>query len=288
MAVKIITDSTADISNSLIQSLGIEVLSLYVTFGEDNIKDSDISNEDFYKRMEAEEIPISSQPAVGDILIAMKETVEAGDDFVCVFLSSAMSGTFQSATLTMEYLQEEYPEAKMAVIDSESTSMQLGYCAIEGARLAQAGGDFESVVKKVKDTVARTRFLFTPNSLDYLNKGGRIRGAKTLFGNMFKVTPILTVKDKEADVLLTVRTKKRAKATIIEHVVEDDKLYKVEEACVHHINAYDEAVSLKEDLAKVLDVPITIGDIGPVIGLHVGPGAVGIAYRTKYEILNDK
>lgn len=286
MAVKIITDSTSDINLEILKDLDIELLYLYVTFGDDNIKDSQISNEEFYARMEKEGIPISSQPAVGDMMEVMEKVVKAKDDLVCVFLSSEMSGTYQSGLLAKDILEDKYPEAKIAIIDSETTSMQLGLSAIEGARLAKEGADFDTVVKKVEETVVRTRFTFIPDNLDYLHKGGRIGGAETLFGNMFKITPILTVRDKNADILQTVRTKKRAKATLIKKLMEDHKDYEVKEVFIHHINTYKEAEQLQEDLRKELDIETTIADIGPVIGLHVGPGSVGLAYRTKDEIID--
>ncbi len=284
MAVKVITDSTSYINSNIQKELDIKVLSLYVNFNDDSIKEIEISNEDFYKKMEAEGIPISSQPAVGEILVAMEEVLKAGDDLVCVFLSSKMSGTFQSAFLTKQYLLENYPEANIEIIDSKTNSMQLGFTAITAARLAKANKSFDEIVKEVNKVVESSRFIFIPENLDYLHKGGRIGGAGTLFGNMLKITPILTVKDGEANIFQTVRTKKRAKATLIKKLMEDHKKYKVLEVAVHHINAYDEAVQLQKDLEQELDVKSYISSIGPVIGVHVGPGAIGLAYHTEKKI----
>lgn len=288
IAVKIITDSTSDLDLETINSLGIEVLSLFVTFGDQSVKDADVSNELFYEKMAEHGTPSSSQPAVGEILTAMKNVVKAGDDLVCVFLSSNFSGTYQSVILTKNILLDDYPDAKIAVIDSQSTSMQLGLAVLEGARLAKENGDFESVVKKIKETIVRSRFIFSPANLDYLHKGGRIGGAGTLFGNMFKITPILTVKDKEVEVLQTVRTKKRAQAMLIKKIVEDHENYNVEEIIVHHINAYEEALLFQKDLKEAINLDSRIMDIGPIIGLHVGPGSLGLAYRTEKEIIHNK
>lgn len=284
MAVKVITDSTADINKQVIKDLDIGVLSLYVTFNEDSIKDMDISNEEFYKRMDAEGIPISSQPPVGDMMKAMEEVVKNGDDLVCIFLSSKLSGTYQSAELVKNLVLDDYPDANIEIIDSGSTSMELGYSVIEGAKLAKANESFDEVVKKVNETILRTRFIFIPDNLDYLHKGGRIGGAGALFGNMLKITPILTVKDKKTEILQKVRTKKRAKDTLIKKILDDNEKYKVKEVVVHHINAYDEAVELQSDLTKVLDIPTSIGTIGPVVGLHVGPGSLGFAYLMEKAI----
>ena len=105
---------------------------------------------------------------------------------------------------------------------------------------------------------------------------------------MFKITPILTVKDKEVEVLQTVRTKKRAQEMMIKKIVEDHENYNVEEIIVHHINAYEEALLFQKDLKEAINLDSRIMDIGPIIGLHVGPGSLGLAYRTEKEIIHNK
>ncbi len=284
MTVKIITDSTSYIDDNLVNELGIELLSLFVTFNDESIKEMDISNTDFYEKMEKEGIPISSQPSVGDMLLTMETILKEGNDIVAVFLSSSMSGTFNNAYLIAQELQDKYPDSKIKIIDSQTNSMQLGFAAIEGARLAKEGKSFEEVVGRVEDVVHSSRFIFIPENLDYLKKGGRIGAAETLIGNILKLTPILTVKDAETSVLRTVRTKKRAKAALIERLLEDHSKYEVQEIAIHHINCLEEAIELEKELKEKIDVQIHISSIGPVIGLHVGPGAIGLAYYTKNRI----
>ena len=234
--------------------------------------------------MEKEGIPTSSQPNISEMYKIMEEIVVRGDDLIGVFISSAMSGTYQSANMCKEELLEKYPNANIEIIDSETNSMQLGYCVFNGARAI--GKSFNEVVDIIKHTIVSSRFIFIPDNLDYLHKGGRIGGAQTLFGNMFKITPILTVKDKEANILKTVRTKKRAIKTLIDQMLEDNEKYEVLEVTVHHINAYDEAKELLDSLKEVINVKVMIADIGPVIGVHVGPKAIGLAYHTKKPIID--
>ncbi len=284
MAVKIVTDSTSYLNDDILNDLNINLLSLYVTFNEDSIKELEISNEDFYKKMEVEGIPISSQPSTGEMLELMESIVKEGDDLVCVFISSLMSGTYQSALMCKDMVLEKYPQAKIEIIDSTTNSMQLGYSAIVGGRLAKENHSFEDVVSAIKHTNKASRFIFVPDNLTYLKKGGRIGGAAALLGNAFSLTPILTVKNGNADTLQTVRTKKRAKRTMIEKLLEDHKKYNVKEVTVHHINVMDEAKSFLEEVKAEIDVPVTIASIGPVIGVHVGPGAIGLAYYTEKEI----
>ena len=284
MAVKIITDSTSYINDDVRERLDIKRLSLSVTFNEESFKETEISNDEFYKKMELEGIPISSQPATGEILLMMEDLASQGYDIVGVFISSTMSGTYQSALMCKDMVLEKYPDVKIEIIDSKTNSMQLGYCAIEGAKACQEGKSFEEVIDIVNHVVESSRFIFVPDNLKYLHKGGRIGGAAALFGNAIKLTPILTVKDGNADTLQTVRTKKRAKHTMIEKLKKDHEKFNVLEVSVHHIDCEEEALEFMKDVKAELDVDVQLADIGPVIGVHVGPKAVGLAYHTEKEI----
>lgn len=284
MSIKIITDSTSYINESLVESLNIDILSLYVVFDEESIKEINIDNDTFYKRMSIEGIPTSSQPATGEILETMRKYAQDNHDIVGVFISSEMSGTYQSALMCAEIVKNEYPNVNIEIIDSLTNSMQLGFIVIEGARAINEGKTFQEVVDIINHTQRSSRFIFTPENLDYLHKGGRIGGATKLLGNAVKLTPILTVQDGNADSYQTVRTKTRAKKEMIRKLVEDHEKYNVKEITIHHINAYDEASKYLDMIQEVIDVPMDIVSIGPVIGVHVGPGAIGIAYVMEEEI----
>lgn len=286
MGVKVITDSTSYIEKSIIKELDIKILPLYVTFEDESIKETEITNEDFYEKMKDKEIPISSQPTMTELYKEMKDVLSNGDDLLCVFLSSKMSGTYNSACRVRGKLLEEYEDAKVYILDSESNSMQLGFAAIVAARAAKAGKNIEEVVQIAEENIKRSRFLFIPEDLKYLKKGGRIGSAEALIGNVLKIIPILTVKDGSTNILKKVRTKARAIKAMIDKVIEDDLKYTVKEIIVHHINAYDHAEKLANKLKENFSKSISIVDIGPVIGVHVGPGAIGIVYYTENEIIN--
>ena len=281
MAIAVITDSTSYIDQTLIDKYNINIASLYVTFNQDDIKEVDISNEDFYERMEKEGIPISSQPSLGELEMLMKQELEKGNDILAVFISSDFSGTSNSANLLKLELQDDYPDRRIEIIDSRSNSMQLGFSTLTAARLAHDGASFDEVVKAVNKTVACSRFLFIPENLKYLEKGGRIGKAGALVGNVLKITPILTVNEGKTEIYKTVRTKKRAVLAMIDKMMADHQTSTVQEIAIHHINCEDEAIALKEKIKELIDVDIVISSIGPVIGLHVGPGAIGIVYTTK-------
>ena len=277
----IITDSTSYINPKLIEEFNIKIASLYFVFNQEDVKETDISNQEFYKRMAQEGIPISSQPALGELETLMKEELDLGNDLIGVFISSNFSGTFNSAYMLKSQLEEEYPERKIEIIDSRSNSMQLGFAALTGARLAQENKPFQEIVKAINHNIERSRFLFIPENLTYLEKGGRIGKASALVGNVLKITPILTVENGITEIFKKVRTKTRAIDTMLNKMMEDHKNGTVLEIAVHHINCEEEALILKDKIKDLINVNIVISDIGPVIGLHVGPGAIGIVYYTK-------
>lgn len=276
-----ITDSTSYINKNLIEELDIRVLPLYVSFDDESMKENEIENKVFFKKMEEKGIPVSSQPSIGELYQAMVDIVSKGDDLVCVFLSSEMSGTYNSACGVRDKVLEDYEDRRIYVLDSRSNSMQLGFAAILAARAAKSGKDIEEVRNIAEANIDRSRFIFVPDNLSYLKKGGRIGGAAALLGGLLKIIPVLTVEEGKTSVFKTVRTKMNAVKAMIDKVLEDNRDYHVEEIVVHHIDAYEQAQVLRDKLEEELELKISIEDIGPVIGLHVGPGALGLAYYTE-------
>lgn len=281
MGVKIVTDSTSYIDEELRKELDIKILPLYVSFEDESIKETEIENEEFYKKMEKEGVPASSQPSIAEFYETMKDIVSQGDDLLCIFLSSDMSGTYNTACKVSEKISEEYSDRKVYILDSRSNCMELGFAAIVAARAAKEGKEIEKVKEIAQENIERSRFLFIPDNLEYLKKGGRIGGAGALIGNILKIIPVLTVEDGKTTILKKVRTKSKAVKEMIDEVMEDNIKYGIKEIVVHHINCYDQAKNLANKLEKKLNMKANIVNIGPVIGLHVGPGAIGIAYYTE-------
>lgn len=284
MAVKILTDSTIYLTEEICKELDIIKISLNISFPDISFKEIEISNDDFYDMMKQKGIPKSSQPSLGEMIENMKKVVEIRDSLVCILLSSEMSGTYSSALMAKEMVLEEYKNAKIEIIDSRSNCMQLGFAAIEAARAAKEGKTIEEVIEVVKQNIRRSRFLFIPDNLEYLRKGGRIGSASALIGNILKIIPVLTVEDGRTTVMAKVRTKKNAVSAMMEKVIADNALYMIKEVVVHHINCYAEALELTKMLEEKLGIRANIVDIGPVIGLHVGPGAIGIVYYTEKDM----
>ncbi|MDY0234803.1 MAG: DegV family protein [Gudongella sp.] len=286
MGVRVMTDSTSYIDKDLRESLDIEILSLLISFEDESIKETEIDNKVFYQMMERKGIPVSSQPVLGEMYQRMLDIVSKGDDLVCVFISAEMSGTFNSACKVSEEVMKDCKDSKIVVLDSRSNSMQLGFAAITAARAAKEGKSIDEVVELVERNIKRSRFLFIPDNLEYLKKGGRIGGAAALFGKMLQIIPVLTVKSGKTAILEKVRTKTKAIKVIFNRLLKDNLEFKIKEIVVHHINCYEQAKELADKLKDKFDMEISIVDIGPIIGMHVGPGAIGIAYYTEEEISN--
>ena len=282
MAIKIVTDSTSYIPEEFINKYDISVVSLNVIMNGESIREVDLDNETFYSKMEeSTEIPSSSQPSPDEIYNTFENIIKEGNSIVGIFISSDMSGTVSSANLIKNMLLEKYPTAHIEIVDSRSNCMQMGYVAIEAAKAAAAGKSMEEVIDVCTSVINNSRFLFTPDTLDYLKKGGRIGGASALFGTLFQIKPILTVCDGKTTVFTKVRTKKKAVDTLVTTLVNDLQGKELGGVIVHHINCQDEGLSLAAKIKKQLGVDVQIDTIGPIIGLHVGPGSIGVAYFTK-------
>jgi DegV family protein with EDD domain len=285
MSIKIITDSTSYIQEEIIKKYDITVASLNVIFGSESIREVDISNEDFYKRIEKENfIPTSSQPSAQELFDVFSEKIKQGHKVIGIFITSKMSGTYQTAHLVKRMILEEFPHADIELLESNSNCMELGFTAIEAAKAAINGKKFEEVIEYTKEIISKARFVFSPASLKYLEKGGRIGKASALVGNILKIIPILTVDNGEVIIANKVRTSKKAISNIIDIFLKDIEEYGFGDAIVHHINCEQQAKVLAEKLKQVTGREISIGSIGPVIGVHVGPGALGIAYYTKEKL----
>lgn len=284
MAVQILTDSTSYLSEAMKKELNIRVVSLNISFGNNTMREMDIDNESFYKMMAEKGIPTSSQPSIGDLYKEMTSVIERNDSLCCIFLSSEMSGTFSTGQIVKEMVLEKYKEARIEIIDSRSNCMQLGFAVIQAARAAKAGKVLEQVKKAALENIKRSRFLFIPDNLEYLKKGGRIGGASALIGNLFKIIPILTVENGKTSIWAKIRMKEKAATAMVEKMLQDMKEYGLGEISVLHINCLKEAKELAKIITSRLKVDLDILDIGPVIGLHVGPGAIGIAYYTQTDM----
>lgn len=281
MAIKLVTDSTAYLAEGTVRQLDIRVVPLCVHFAREEFKEGvELSNEEFYTRLqEAEQLPTTSQPSAGDFYQVFKELVDAGHEVVAVTISSKLSGTWNSAMAAKEML----PSAPISIVDSLSTSIGLRHMIEAAARAIDSGATREEVVAKLEAVKESIYLLFVVDTLEYLAKGGRIGNAKAFLGTLLKVKPILILKDGAIEPLEQVRSKRKAHARMLELIEKhvEGNGSGVQIGLVHAL-APDDAAALAEELSERLGgVPVTIDDLGPVIGTHTGPGVVGVAVSVR-------
>lgn len=285
MAVNIVTDSTSYLPLDERERYGIAVVPLSVTLdGVEYIEGTPVA-EGFYRALaESKSFPTSSQAGVAALIDAFEAPVARGDSVAAVFLSSEMSGTYSTALMARDMVLERYPEAAIEVVDSRSNCMELGFSVLAAARVADAGATLAEVVDAARRMIDRTRFLFVPDTLEYLRRGGRMGGAQALLGTLLQIRPILTVLDGETEVFAKVRTKAKALAEIVATFRRDVEARGFVDAIVHHIDDESGGARLADMVEAVTGVwPRVIG-IGPVIGTHVGPCTVGLVYSTAEEM----
>lgn len=282
MTVKVVTDSTSYIDPAIRNELDIRVVNLSVHFSDESFDETAVDYDYFYNKIDKDKvIPTSSQPATGDIYQRFREIVSEGHEAVGIFLSAKMSGTYDSALIAKKMLLEEFPEAKIEIIDSKTNSMALGVQVIEAAQAARDGQDIKEVAAVAEYFRERVHFYFVPASLNYLIKGGRIGGASALIGSFLHIRPILYVNDGMTDVFDKVRGTARAVKRMMLILEEDAKKYTIKHLLVHHINAEKYGQELAHKLSQQYNRKVSAIPLGPAIGLHVGPGTVGIIYTTE-------
>lgn len=281
MSIRIIADSTCYLPQEYIDKYKISIASLNVLLNGNSYREIDLSNDWFYNEMaKSPTIPTSSQPSIEELYSTVESLVKDGHDVVGIFLSSDMSGTFSTSNLVKNMIIENYPNAKIVMIDSRSNCMQAGFAVLEAAKAANENKSLDKVVSIAKNVIKNSKFIFVPETLDYLKKGGRIGSAAALLGSLLQIKPILTVEDGKTTVFTKVRTKKKAIDKIVNTVLEQNLKSPIKGIIVHHINCQSEGQELADRLKNSLGLEnVKIQSIGPIIGLHVGPGSIGVAYH---------
>jgi len=281
MAVKIVTDSSVDLSPKLAEELGITVVPLYVRFGNEVYRDQiEISADEFYQRLQHDPVhPSTTQPTPQDFANAYEKVAPKADGVVSIHISAKLSGTCNSALQGKKMREEVGPVCPIEVIDSETLTMGLGIITIAAAKVANAGGGVQEVVDEVKKMIPRMHLLFTLDTLKYLALGGRIGKAKALLGSVLNVKPILAIKDGEVVPAGQVRSRSKGIDRLVDFV---QSAANIQDLAIIYNTTPDEAQTLAERIAPMFaKEKIMIARLGPLLGVHAGPGAVAIAFAEK-------
>ncbi|MEP7214688.1 MAG: DegV family protein [Anaerolineaceae bacterium] len=275
MTVRIVTDSTCDLPADIVERLGITVVPLTVFFGEEALLDGvEIDSQTFYERLRGHgPLPRSSQPSVDLFQEAYERLSADGSEIVSIHLSSKMSGTLNAASVAREVVKDS---THVDLIDSYQVSLGLGLIVMEAALAAQAGKSLEEVVSATRRAMDRTGVFLVVDTLEFLRRGGRIGRASSLVGSLLSIKPILHVEDGEVAPIERVRTRARAIERIFQLASERPRSKTL---FVAYGGDSAQAELLIERLRPALPhTEILIAEFGPVVGVHTGPGCLGIAY----------
>jgi fatty acid kinase fatty acid binding subunit len=275
--IKIVTDSGSGIGPDVAQQYSISVVPLYVHFGNDTFREGvDIQLPEFLSRLKsAPQLPTTSQPSAGDFFELYKALTADGSEIISIHLSSKLSGTVASAHAAREML----PEARIHVVDTQSISAAQYVMAVEAARMAAAGRDVQAILARLDQLIAGFHIYFVVDTLEYLEKGGRIGKAAALLGTALQMKPLLALEDGIVEPKERIRSKSKAVARMQELAVQETAGRKCCYLGILHAAAAREAEQLKADLVSQLVPGETImSEVGPIITTHTGPGVVGAVF----------
>ena len=275
--IKIVTDSGSGVGPDVAQQYGISVVPLYVHFGNDTFREGvDIQLPEFLSRLKsAPQLPTTSQPSAGDFLELYKALAADGSEIISIHLSAKLSGTVASAHAAREML----PAARIHVVDTQSISAAQFVMAVEAARMAAAGRDAQAILARLGQLIAGFRIYFVVDTLEYLEKGGRIGKASALLGTALQMKPLLALEDGVVEAKERIRSKSKAVARMQELAVQDTAGRKCRYLGILHAAAPQEAEQLRSDLVSQLAPGETImAEVGPIITTHTGPGVVGAVF----------
>lgn len=273
MAVRVVTDSTADIPSAVADELGIAVVPLYIHFGHNVYQDGvDIGHDEFYRRLvEGPDFPKTSAPSSGSFTEVYEALSADTDEILSIHISTKLSATYNSAVVGRDGVRTA---CRVEVIDSRSASMGLGLLAIVAAKAARRGATLDEVSDVVHRSIPRTHYFGLVETLEYLYRGGRIGKAQSFFGSMLSIKPLLAI--REGEVYPVERVRGRAKAVArVQQMAEEFQNVK------HMAICYTTPSEDADRLAQRLATRLTEGQLyqtrcGATIGTYVGPSAVTV------------
>jgi DegV family protein with EDD domain len=275
--VHLVCDSTADLDPAFRAAHTVRVVPLKVIFGDETFADGvDITAEDFYARLAAPgPFPRTSQPTPAEFEDVFRELGADGGAIVCTTISADLSGTYASAIQARAAL----PELDIRVVDTRSVAVGHYAAVREAVRVMEAGGDADRVVAAIAAVGSTDKVLFTVETLEFLRRGGRIGGARALLGSMLDIKPILEIRNGVIEAVGRVRTYPRAIDRVVEECRQAAEAWGGAELVVAHANRPQIAAELVERMRPLVSGEPALTVVGPVVGCHSGPGAIGVGFH---------
>jgi DegV family protein with EDD domain len=274
--IRVVTDSACDLPPELARDHGILVVPLTIRFGKEELRDRvELAPDEFWQRCKsADALPETAAPSPGDFRAAFEQAADEGADAaLCLTISAGVSATYQSALTAAEAAPSTLA---VRVIDTRALSMGQGLLALGAAEAAAAGASAEEIADAVTEAMTRTRLYGALDTLEHLQRGGRIGGAAAWLGSMLSIKPVVEVREGVVEQESRQRTRGRSLEYLTNKVRQDAPLDRLA-----IINGAAADFSVLEELLSGIDVvhPVITTDLGPVVGTHSGPGTVAVCYQ---------
>lgn len=287
MKFEIITDSSANLTDSIIDKYDLKIISLSYFIGEEEYlsykKGVKTDYSEFYARIRKKEEARTSLANYEECMRVLRPIAESGKDILYIGFSSALSGTFQNVSNCMHELKLQYPDQKLLCVDSLSASMGEGLLVYHALELAQRGATIEETLEWVENHKMNICQWFTVDDLFFLKRGGRLSGAAALAGSLLEIKPILHI-DEEGKLVMAGKAKGRKKSlhALIERMEETVVKIKPQKIFIAHGDCQEDAQYLADGIKERLGhEDIEINYVDPVIGVHSGPGTIALFYYGK-------
>lgn len=289
---KIISDSSCDLPETLLKQFHIDLVPYYVSFDavQYDREIEELKVRDFYQKVVEEKLfPKTSLPPIQDYVDQFEKHLKKGQDVVCMCLSSRFSGSFQSATNAKFILQETYPDRRIEIVDTIQATGGQGLVVYEAAKMQEAGFSLDEMLKKLQILKETARIHFTVDSLEHLQRGGRIGKASALAGSLLNIKPIIVMKNGELVPSSKVRGKKKALQAILDLTIKEIGSEKESyDFCIIRADRLEDAEDLEKTLKEDYGISVLspLFDVGVTIGTHAGPTAIGICYIRKFDSIS--
>ncbi len=271
----VVTDSTAYLEAAVREKHNIHMIPLQVTFGSESFEEEcELTFQEFYAKSETQ-LPKTSQPPIGKFIDLYEQLAEHYDEIVSIHLSSGISGTFSGSVQAGQMAEN----VEVFTFDSEISCAMQGFYALEAAKMAKQGAGAREILSRLDQMKHSMRGYFMVEDLKHLQRGGRLSGAQAMVGGMLQIKPLLHFRNTMIVPFEKVRTRKKALNRMVALLEEDVRSGEPIKASIIHANRDEEAVQWKKELElRFTSVQFDISYFGPVIGIHLGEGAMGLGW----------
>ena len=272
----VVTDSTATVPKDLVQQLGIHVVPVLLTFGDQTFRDGvDIRPSEAYRQLRTGiHLPKTSAPSVGDFLRVYATVGREASGIVSIHMSSDLSATYSTAVLASRLIDD----VPIRIVNCGTAAMGQGFVVLEAARAAASGATLDEVVSRAEEMGPRMNIFLTLDTLKYLHRGGRVGGVATLAGTVLQIKPVLHLVDGRVEPFAKPRTRRKATRLILQQVAKEADGRQLH-AAIFHADVPEEAQELRLQVAERFNCSeLYVTEFTPVMGAHTGPGVLGVAF----------